>query len=118
VRRPNVNVVALILAVSLSIVLIAVVVGAILQIFISTKHPVLNLSTSVLLDSGTTGIVGILGSYIGYSMKLRQDEHDQENDPSFGRFEVEKVVKDEPTVPNDTTLYVGSEEFKNQQSSK
>jgi amino acid transporter len=71
--RANVDNVAWILALSLAVTLFLLVVAIFAQIFVSSNNPMLSGPASQTIDSALTGIIGVLGSYIGYTLR---DKHD------------------------------------------
>jgi len=97
-RRNNltgVDIVAIILAIGVSLVLCLIIVGTIVQILHNAPNvPEIQLSENAtqILIAGIGGIVGVLGSYIGYRMHNLQSRenrmteeqrpYNQEQDPS------------------------------------
>lgn len=79
-RKPNVDVIALVLALTLGISIVLIVVAVVIQIFVVTNNPVLGAAPSQVIDSALTGIIGVLGSYVGFSMKGGHDDRDQPKD--------------------------------------
>lgn len=71
---PNVDTIALILAVTLGLVLALIMATVIIQIVTATNNPTLSGAASQVIDSALTGIIGVLGSYVGYSIKKRLDD--------------------------------------------
>lgn len=76
-RKPSVDVIALVLAMTLGITVVLVIMAVVIQIFVTSNNPVLSATASQVIDSALTGIIGVLGSYVGYSMKRRQDDQDR-----------------------------------------
>jgi hypothetical protein len=73
-RKPNVDLIALVLALTLGVSLLLVLAAVIIQIFVASNNPVLSAAPSQVIDSALTGVIGVLGSYVGYSMKRKHDE--------------------------------------------
>lgn len=80
-QRPNVDTVAFILAITLGVVLLLVITTVIIQITVVNNNPVLSGAASQVIDSALTGIIGVLGSYVGYSMKTRHGKPDPSSSP-------------------------------------
>lgn len=76
-RKPGVDLIALVLALTLGISIVLIVVAVVIQIFVTSNNPVLSAAPSQVIDSALTGIIGVLGSYVGYSMKRKHDDETQ-----------------------------------------
>jgi hypothetical protein len=79
--RPGVDLIALVLAIGLSSAIILILVATMVQI-VYNQRPEVTLSENAtqVLTSAVGGLSGILGGYIGYSMRDRrgkdgEDEH-------------------------------------------
>jgi hypothetical protein len=73
-RKPSVDLIAFILALTLGLSVILIIAAVIIQIFVASNNPVLSAAPSQVIDSAVTGIIGVLGSYVGYSMKRKHDD--------------------------------------------
>ena len=74
----GVDIVAIILSVGLVAAVVLLFAGVIVNI--STHHnptPTLGTNTTLVLNTMFGGIIGILGSYVGYSIRKRRDDDDR-----------------------------------------
>lgn len=82
-RWLGVDLVAVILAVGLAAVVILILVATIVQILHNARPEVsLSENATQILTSAVGGLSGILGGYIGYSLRARRDTED--NDKTAG----------------------------------
>jgi hypothetical protein len=79
-RKPDVDVIAFVLALTLGVSIVLIVLAVVIQIFVATNNPVLGAAPSQVIDSALTGIIGVLGSYVGYSMKRKHDEQNKQKE--------------------------------------
>lgn len=79
--RPNVDLVAFILAMTLGVTVTLVVLTVIVQIIVTSNNPVLSGAAAQVIDSALTGIIGVLGSYVGYKLKSRDEDATRNRPP-------------------------------------
>ena len=82
-RRPGVDIVAVILALGLSLLVVLILVATIVQI-LNNNRPEVTLSENAtqILVASVGAFSGLLGGYVGYSMRDRRKEDDnQEKQP-------------------------------------
>jgi hypothetical protein len=73
-RRLGVDLVALVLALGLSSLVVLILIATIVQI-LNNNRPEVTLSENAtqILTSAVGGLAGILGGYVGYSLRDRRD---------------------------------------------
>ena len=80
-RRPGVDLVALVLAIALGVTVVLIMVSALINVVDhQAPTPTLGENTTQVLTSAIGGVVGILGAYVGYSFRRRHDESDTGTD--------------------------------------
>jgi len=75
VKLRGVDIVAIILACGLVVAVVLLFAGVIVNI--STHHnptPTLGANTTLVLNTMFGGIIGLLGAYLGHSLKRRDDD--------------------------------------------
>ena len=76
-RRPGVDLVALVLAIALGVTVVLIMVSALINVVDhQAPTPTLGENTTQVLTSAIGGVVGILGAYVGYSFRRRHSEGD------------------------------------------
>jgi amino acid transporter len=76
-RRTSVDTVALVLAIGVVAVLMLVALSSVLNVWLGRNPtPSLGENTTQVLTSVGGGIIGVLGSYIGYYARRREDGED------------------------------------------
>jgi uncharacterized membrane protein SpoIIM required for sporulation len=75
-RLDGVDIVAIILAAALGLAIVAIILGAVIQIKTRASGVTLTENVTQILIAAIGGIVGVLGSYIGYRARPRSDRDD------------------------------------------
>jgi uncharacterized membrane protein YqgA involved in biofilm formation len=87
-RLDGVDLVAIVLAATLGLGVLAIVIGAVVQIQTRASGVALSENVTQILIAAIGGIVGVLGSYIGYRARGRDQHADCADDaphhPSSG----------------------------------
>jgi hypothetical protein len=74
VRHINVDLVALVLAISLGLTMFMIALAAIINVTIEKNPtPTLGENTTQVFTAAIGGVIGVLGSYIGYRARNRSD---------------------------------------------
>jgi hypothetical protein len=79
-RKPSVDLIAMILALTLGIATVLVIASVIVQIVITSNNSPVSGTSAQVIDSVLTGIIGVLGSYVGYSMRKPKSDEQQEGE--------------------------------------
>jgi hypothetical protein len=76
VWRPSVDLVVLVLASALALVLVILIVGVVIIAVTEGKpaNPLLGANTTDILGTAIAGMVGVIGSYVGYHLRDRDDD--------------------------------------------
>jgi len=73
-RRRGVDVVAVVLAAALGVAVVLILITAIVNVIDhQAPTPTLGENTTQVLTSAVGGIVGVLGAYVGYSFRDRDE---------------------------------------------
>jgi hypothetical protein len=75
-RLDGVDIVAIVLATALALGVIAIIVGAIIQIQTRASGVTLTENVTQILIAAIGGIVGVLGAYVGYRARRSQPRCD------------------------------------------
>jgi hypothetical protein len=76
VWRPSVDLVVFVLALALALVLVILVLTVAIVAVIEGEpaNPLLGANTTDILGTAIAGIVGVIGSYVGYHLHDRRDD--------------------------------------------